>query len=468
MMVNDPLSELTLDEYASALRNGNISATDVAAQYLKNIDLIDDRLGSYADVFREGALKHARAIDECLRCGVDLGPLMGFPVAIKDIFAIEGTKTAAGSKLECDDLVAGEGSFVSRLKRAGCIILGKTHTTEFAFSPSGINRSTRTPRNPSDADEVRIPGGSSSGSAVALAAGLCAFSVGSDTGGSVRVPAALNGIVGLKTTVGLWPTDGVFSLSTTLDSIGLFARSVRDMILLFSALEGVRVHEPPPGSLRLGVAREYFFEDLDSSVRGAMDRAVSAFQSAGIALTDVALPEARERAPMSSKIMATELLATFGRDRLLSQIDKVDGAVQARVREFSTVSADEYVRLIRRHRMLTATINERLETVDAWISPSVACVAPALSDLESVEAQAGKNFLLTRNSQPINVFGQCAISVPIPGSDLPVGLQVACAPGQEKKLLGIAATLERVLGVPARRNLDHFARSQTLKKEIDG
>jgi len=445
-MTKDPLGGLSLAGYATALRRAQVSATSVVEHYLANIGELDPDLGAYVDVYRDGAFEAAKAVDECLRRGVDLGPLMGLPVAIKDIFAIEGTRTRAGSSIACEDLIGKEGSFVARLRRAGCIVLGKTRTTEFAYSPSGINQTAGTSKNPYDPQDARIPGGSSSGSAVAVAARLCAFSVGSDTGGSVRVPAALNGIVGLKTTAGLWPTDGVFSLSTTLDSIGLFARSVEDVAYLFTALEGGQTEIPEPNQARLAVEKEYFFADLDEPVAAAVERALGAIGRGGVNLTEVALPEAAERAPMSSEIMATELLASFGRERLLSQIEKVDGAVQARIKQFADVRADRYVRLIRRHRQLTQIAGDRLRFSDAWLSPAVACVAQRLADLETIEAQTAMNWRLTKNSQPINVFGQCAISIPIPVDGIPIGLQVACAPGEERKLIGIAAMIENILG----------------------
>ena len=204
----DPIESGGIAGYSRRLRSGEITAEAATAAYLARIGALDARLGAYEYVAAEATMATARALDALLAAGTDLGPLMGVPVAIKDIIAVDGMPTHAGSNLDIADLIGPEGSFVGSLRRAGCVILGKTRTVEFALGATGISTSRGTPWNPWDASVRRITGGSSSGSGVATAAGLCAFSIGSDTGGSVRLPATFCGIFGLKTTVGLWPTDG--------------------------------------------------------------------------------------------------------------------------------------------------------------------------------------------------------------------------------------------------------------------
>ena len=196
----DPIQQMGIVQFGIRLRRGEISSEAVTLQYLERITALNSKLAAYVHVATESAVEAARGIDRLIKGGTDLGPLMGVPIAIKDIFTVEGMPTKAGSKLDISDLVAAEGSFIKSLKRQGCVILGKTRTIEFAAGAQNVKHPT--PWNPWDPDTHRTPGGSSSGSAVALSAGLCAFAVGSDTGGSVRLPAALCGLFGLKPSVG--------------------------------------------------------------------------------------------------------------------------------------------------------------------------------------------------------------------------------------------------------------------------
>lgn len=253
----DPFDGCGLDEFGRRLRAGESSTTNVTRAYLSRIDALDPKLGAFEYVAADAALQQARAIDALLASGVDLGPLMGVPIAVKDLFAIKGMPVTAGSRMPLNDTIGAEGPFVKVLKRAGCIILGTTKTVECAFGAAGINSVRGTPWNPWDARTHRLPGGSSSGSAVAVAAGLCAFAIGTDTGGSVRVPAALCGIFGLKTTVGLWPTQGVFPLSRTLDSIGLLTRDAGDAASALAALTPGTPRASVSASSRHSASRPY-------------------------------------------------------------------------------------------------------------------------------------------------------------------------------------------------------------------
>jgi aspartyl-tRNA(Asn)/glutamyl-tRNA(Gln) amidotransferase subunit A len=235
---SDPFEPGGINTFGRRLRAGEITAEAATAACLGRIEALDGRLGAWQHVAPEEALAAARAIDRLLAAGTDLGPLMGVPVAVKDIFAVEGMPTTAGSRVDVSDLIGPEGSFVRSLRRAGCVILGKTKTVEFALGATGISQTRGTPWNPWDPQVHRIPGGSSSGSAVATAAGMCGFGIGSDTGGSVRLPATFCGIFGLKTTLGLWPVDGVFPLAPDLDTIGPLTRTAEDAAIVWATLCG--------------------------------------------------------------------------------------------------------------------------------------------------------------------------------------------------------------------------------------
>ena len=256
----------------------------------------------------EGALARATAVDALHSAGVDLGPLMGVPIALKDLFSVHGMPTNAGSRVGVKDLVPPPGPFVTALSRAGCVILGKTVTTEFAMG--GINLTHRLPWNPCDPKIARMTGGSSHGSAVAMAAGMAAITFGSDTGGSVRWPAALCGVVGYKATSDHWPVEGVFPLSKNMDSLGVFTSSAVDAAFVEAAMRGQASTPPPPiDRLVLGVPTEHYFDNMDSDVRACFDEASSRLRSCGARLIPIEVPEAREPDALFARLVPAEWLA---------------------------------------------------------------------------------------------------------------------------------------------------------------
>lgn len=248
-----------LSGFAEALRAGKTSAETVTRACLERIEQLNPALDAFQQVGAERAIEQARAIDGLLASGTDLGALMGVPIAVKDIIAVEGFPTTNGSRYPSESLTGPEGELIKRLKRAGCVILGKTKTVEFALGATGVNEARGTPWNAWDAENHRIPGGSSSGSAVATAAGLCGFALGTDTGGSVRIPACYNGLFGHKTSMGLWPTNGIFPLSATLDSAGPLCRTAADAILIHEQLTGEAVPPVQLTGLRFGLPAPVFF-----------------------------------------------------------------------------------------------------------------------------------------------------------------------------------------------------------------
>ncbi|GAB3674210.1 amidase [Salinisphaera aquimarina] len=459
-LVADPFADGGLECFARQLRAGQTSAESVTRACLARIEALDARLGAFEYVAADAAIHQARAMDALLASGVDLGPLMGVPIAVKDLFAINGMPVTAGSRMPLGDVIGDEGPFVQTLKRAGCVILGVTKTVECAFGAAGINSVRGTPWNPWDAQIHRLPGGSSSGSAVAVAAGLCAFAIGTDTGGSVRVPAAMCGIFGLKTTVGLWPTQGVFPLSTTLDSIGLLTRDADDAAVALAALTpGSHPSRPTPepGQLRLGRIRGYMDEQIDPDVHAAFETAVAQLQAAGITIEDVPLPEAEEREQLIPAILGTEVLATLGRERFEAHRADMDPVVAARIAAALDITADEYIRALRRQQALCAVMRERLRTVDGWISPT--CAVPPLPVADFTDPEDGTRLSrgVTRCSQPGNIFGLCGANIPLTRVDaLPAGLQLLCAPDRDAHAVAIAATLQHILGPRHAPSLESF------------
>lgn len=458
-IVADPLEGTSISEYGRQLRRGDTTMVATVEAHLSRIERLDARLAAYELVAPEAALAVAAALDGLLKAGLDLGPLMGVPIAVKDILAVEGMPTRAGSNVDVSDIVGAEGSFVKALKRCGCIILGKAKTVEFAFGAVGTNSVRGTPWNPWDANVHRIPGGSSSGPAVAVAAGLCAFAVGSDTGGSVRLPAALCGTFGLKTTVGLWPLDGVFPLAPTLDSLGLLTRTAADASTIFHALAGTP--EPAPArisELTFGKPTSYFYDALDPAVAACVDAALERLAAAGARMIPIEIAEAAEREAMFPVLLPAELVGVLGRERFEEGRGRMDPVVAARTAKGLEVPAHHYIRLIQRQRDLVRTAESRMRGLSGWITPTATLPALPVAEFENLDEALRLAFSITRNTQPGNLFGQCAASLPIHhlGSELPVGLQIVCSPNMEEALLRIACAVEAELGSPHSAELSGF------------
>ena len=456
----DPLGVGGIARFADEFRTQRTSSESATAAYLARIEALDGRLGAYEHVARDGALAQARALDALLAAGTDLGQLMGVPVAIKDLIAVEGMPTTAGSNVDVEDLIGPEGTFVGMLKRAGCVILGKVKTAEFARSGHGVNQARGTPWNPWDAATHRIPGGSSSGSGVAVAAGLCGFAIGSDTGGSVRQPACFNGTFGWKTTKGLWPTDGVFALSPTLDTLGPLTRSAADAAIVCAALADAPVPAPHPArGLLLGKPEQHFYADLDAETEFCTAGALAALEDAGVTIVNVSIPEVAEQLTFYPGFITPEFLGYYGRDRYEATRERLDPFTLERTERGIDTPADEYIRLLWRHRQLCEIARERLRGLDGWITPTTAFTAPPVSYfLESADAERA-HARIAQNAHTANLFGLCATTTPIHafGSDMPVGLQVMCAGGEDRRALSIALLLEDVFGPPPTPDLSAFA-----------
>ena len=444
-----PFQDGSLTAFARRLRSKEITAHGAARDLLARIEAVDGKLRAYTHVDGERALARAAAVDLLLAAGIDLGPLMGVPIAVKDLFSVDGMPTRAGSEVDIADLVPPQGRFIERLQRAGCVILGKTATTEFALG--GFNFKRPPPWNPCDPDVARMTGGSSHGSAVAMAAGLCAFSLGSDTGGSVRWPAALCGVAGYKATTDHWPQDGIFPLSRRMDSIGVFAAGVEDLRVVHAALAGTSVAAAPlPATLVLALPGGHFLQNLEPVVEACFARALELLRAAGVTLRELALPESVEIDEVFGRLVTAEWLAFVGRDRFLANEAAIDPVAAARVREGLGLRADEYVRLSSRQQALTAIMAERAEGIDAWISPTVVKLPAPCADFRNVEEVAAWNRVTTQNTRPANLFGQCGLSLPMQhlGAPWPAGLQLCAAPGTDRRLLAVAAAVEHVIGRP--------------------
>jgi len=444
----DPFDGGGIEDFGKRLREGQTSALETTKAFLERIAALDPQISAYQHLAADQALECARAVDALLAAGTDLGPLMGVPVAVKDLFAVEGMPTTAGTRLDVSDLIGEEGSFVKALKRAGCVILGKTRTVEFAFGINGPSKPRGTPWNPWDSHTKRLTGGSSTGSAAAVAAGMCGFAIGSDTGGSVRVPAAMCGVAGLKTTWGLWPADGVFPLARHLDTIGPITRSAADAEIVFGTLSGQpKSAVPSVRGLKLG-RPDYFYQHLGPEVAAAMSEVCAKLEQSGASISDLELPEAAERETYFPAILPVCLISVLGRERYEQGRDIMDPVVSARSARGLDEPGWNILRLEQRRTEVARIADEKLRPFDAWITPAAAVTAAPVSDLSDVSSALETTMLMGRNSQPGNVFGMCGAVLPIPGPKgrLPVGLQVMCRAGEDAKAVAIARAIEVLIG----------------------
>ncbi len=462
---NDPLTGITINELGKKFRDRLITCKEVTAIYFERIKILNPHLHAYIHTDEETGLFWADGIDKLFSCGVDLGPLMGIPVAIKDICSVNEMPTTNGSQIKSEDITGPEGNLVKRLKSLGCIILGKTHTVEFALGATGLNKYKGTPKNPWDENIHRMPGGSSSGSAVAVASGLAAFAIGTDTGGSVRIPASLNGIVGLKTTKNRWPTDGIFPLSPTLDTPGPIARNVKDTKLIFDTYNGTPNNQKAIKlkNMNFGKLKEPFTSNLDPEVSEAYEIICSKLENLGATIEEVVIPEVNEKSTLFPAIVGSEIVSAFGIDRFNKNVETMDPVTGNRAKLGLNVSSFEYIEAKNRHLELEDIASRYFSKYDALISPTTVMQALEV-DKSTIGGELHERSLLaSANTQPVNIFGLCGISFPIQNllnnknsKTLPIGLQIICGKNEDEKAVEIALALENYLGEPQLPDVSKF------------
>jgi aspartyl-tRNA(Asn)/glutamyl-tRNA(Gln) amidotransferase subunit A len=381
---------------------------------------------------------------------VSLGALDGMIITIKDLFDVAGETTRAGSKVLTNNAPATQDApIVTRLRQAGAVIVAKTNMSEFAFTGIGANPHYGTPGNP--ADRVRAPGGSSSGAAVAVADGIGRIGIGTDTGGSTRIPAAFCGIVGLKPTQKRVPRGGAFQLSFTLDSIGPMAKTVADCALADAVMAG---EAPAPltqlavGGLRLGVVGGFTLQDIDGIVGPAYEGALKRLSGAGARLTDVDLDAlfADMRTVNAKGGFSPVEAAAIHAGWLDDPKAEVDAIVRQRITAGRKVLGSAYVEMQQARPGLIRRMEAAIAPFDALVWPTTPIVAPRLADIREMDAFVRANTLALRNTNPINFFDGCAMSLPIPGAALPVGLMLVGRHGEDRRLMAVAQAVEGLLG----------------------
>ncbi|WP_114970443.1 amidase [Rhodoferax ferrireducens] len=403
-------------------------------------------------VFLQTTFDEARA--RASTPGILASPLVGLAVSIKDLFDVAGQTTRAGSIARSDAAPAIQDSpAVAQLRRAGAAFVGRTNMVEFAFSGVGVNPHFGTPANACASDAPRIPGGSSSGAAVSVATGAAFIGLGSDTGGSIRIPAALNGIVGFKNTARLVPTLGALPLSSTLDTVCALTRSVPDAILAHELLAQRQVTRSPAplSAYRLGVVNTLMLDELDATVSRAWQRTLKTLREAGARIDDIALSGINDlpQIQASGGFSAAESYA-WHRDLLHRRGQDYDPRVAARIQRGAAMSACDYIELQGARRRWISHMEAAMQGFDAFLSPTVPMVAPPIAEVapgpERDEAFFRVNALLLRNTSVINMLDGCAISLPCQAPDeLPVGLMVWAGALRDDPVLNIALQIENIL-----------------------
>ena len=469
-MPDDELAFASIAYQSQLLRRGDLSPVELTQLYLDRIDAYDEHLNAYLTLTAERAIASARAAEAAIQGGDWRGPLHGIPIALKDLFDVVGLPTTAGSIILREQIASRDATAARRLFEAGAVLLGKTQMVEFAFGGAGINHHYGTPWNPWDLQEHRLPGGSSSGSGVAVSSGLTSAALGTDTGGSVRIPASFDGLVGLKPTFGRVSNAGVVPLDSTLDCVGPMTRSVGDAALLYDVIRGpdgedaATLDQPIEGpsddlnldltGVRLCVPREYFWEDVDTETEAAVRATAQVFAELGANVDEISLEpldrliEMRQRSAAAGLTVGTlssvETCMHFGAE-LDARYEDFDPIVAPRMIDGRNLNAVDYLTLQRAWEHLRGAALAALEDVDALLTPTTPFPAPTVAETDDVSGPYWTvNGMCLRNTSAVSLLGLCAISLPcgFTRGDLPIGLQLIAKPWEEARLLRLAQAYE--------------------------
>ncbi|MDQ7911690.1 amidase [Pseudomonas sp. 102515] len=441
----------SINELARELALGSTTSEALVTHALERIEAHRTAGGhGYINVDVQAALQAARASDQSRAAGYVPSPLAGLPVSIKDLFDVRGQITAAGSKvLTHAEPASSDATVVNRLRGAGAILLGRTNMSEFAFSGLGLNPHYGSPTSP--VAEGRIAGGSSSGAAVSVAGGMAVAGLGTDTGGSLRIPAAFCALVGFKPSAQRVSLQGALPLATSLDSVGALTGTVADSILLDEILSGETLDTRPASlaGLRLAVTRDFVLDGLDDTVTRAFERSLEHLRDAGAVISWFDFPELHQLPTINASGGLTAAEAWYLHRQWLSgsQASDYDPRVAQRIRRGQALSAADYLHLQAQRHIMIAAAKSRLGDADAWLLPSVAVVPPVLSALEQDDEQFfATNGLVLRNTSVINFLDGCALSLPCHrGDELPVGLSIAGLNRQDARVLQVARSVEALL-----------------------
>ena len=464
------LTYASAGELARLIAGKQVSPVDVVRAHLERITSLDGALKSFITVTAEAALTAAREAETAIVAGRSLGPLHGVPLALKDLYDTAGVRTTGGSKILRERVPAVDATVVRRLREAGMIMLGKLNMVEFAYGPEGRNPHYGHARNPWDTSTHRMTGGSSSGSGAAVAAGLATVALGSDTGGSIRIPCSLCGLTGIKPTYGRVSRAGVLPLSWSMDHVGPMTRNAADAALVLGAMAGYDAADPTSSvlpvpdyaaaltgevrGLRVGFLRSFFFESATPEVRAAVETAARTLEKAGALVDDVALPGVRHTAAGALAVVATEAM-TYHAAWLRTRRADYDPDVSTRLMVGAFVTGVHYVRGQQARALLRREVDDALVRHDVLLAPATPITAPGIDERQTVlgDGPADIRSALIRLTRPFNFSGHPACSVPcgFSSAGLPIGMQIVGRPFDETTVLRVADAYQRLSDWHARR-----------------
>lgn len=448
----------TIKSIAGAIRCGDLSVTEIAEWSIANRQERGEILSAYKTWDSNRFISEARAVDSVFATGIDLGVFQGIPVSVKDLYGVKGYPTFAGCPRELEKKWQIEGPVVRALRQQLSIVSGKTHTVQFAFGALGTNAHWGTPRNPWDSKNHRVPGGSSAGAGVSLWEGSALLALGSDTAGSVRMPASFTGTVGLKTSKGRWSTSGIVPLSHTLDTAGPLTRNISDSISAFSAIDPFVSQSPNDFCARLDAADlsdfnigvcDWYFNDCDPGIAEGVMSALSELEKKGARISSVDFIEIEESNTLFRKggLSAPEF-ASFINNEMLEFKEDLDPNVAGRFNVMESMEANEYILRCNQRLELVSKMHEGMLGFDAIVGPTIAISPPTLEEVAESKEYHRHNMAASRNTSTVNMLDLCAVTMPVAldSINMPVGLHIISQHGNDEKLLAIALTFEKVLG----------------------
>ena len=459
------VADVSLSDIAISLRDGNLSSQELWEKALAGHNEFNTELNAYKEWTPKLAKSASQSADAAFDAGYELGPLQGIPVSVKDIFGVSGLPTFAGSPMRLPKKWEREGPVIGALKSQLAVMSGKTHCVEFCAGGIGDNIHWSAPRNPWDDKQHRGPGGSSSGAGVSIWEGSAYVAFGSDTMGSVRIPASMTGLVGLKVTYGRWSNEGIVPLRAEQDTPGFLVKSVEDAVYVFETLDpqlNKQVKEPPKkigdidlGEVIFGVADNCLWEGCAPGITKEVHQAINELKKIGAKFVDVPSPQTAELLSLliSGGLPNCELWEFLSRE-LPDWIEHADPLLIGRLENARQISMVDYLAQENWLTELAKTIPSNFEDVDVTIAPTVPITPPVIIDEGPIlEQEATSPLIAARNTCPVNFFGQCAITLPV-GTDalnMPVGMQLTAQGGEEEKLLSVALAVEKILGKPQER-----------------
>jgi len=452
------LTQLTIEEFGRKLRKRKITAEQLTEECLHRIDADNPRLNAFITVMADEARRQAREADREVAAGHDRGPLHGVPISIKDLIDIRGIPTTAASRVREGHVAERDAPSIVHLRQAGAVLIGKTNLHEFAFGTTSEDSAFGPARNPHDPS--RSPGGSSGGSAASIVAGMALASIGSDTGGSIRIPAAACGTVGLKPSHGEVSLEGVVPMSRTLDHIGPLTQTVTDAALVYHALLGDPVTMPPApmpvSGLRLAVAREYFCDILDVDVRARFEASLDRLRTAGVRVDEIEIHHAADIVPIYFHISFADA-ATYHAATLATMGDRYTESVRSRLEAGLYIQAQDYVRALAGREVLRREVDAALAQHDALLLPTMPIAAPPIGATTVMVAGSEQPVrgMMLRLTQLFNVTGHPALAVPCgtTSAGLPCSVQLVGCRMQTDALLRVALACEPyITGVPLPRS----------------